>query len=53
MENMRKSPKRIIFNLPEEWHTEIKMRATLRNISISDWVKIAIEQRIEEEKKYE
>lgn len=53
MEKIRKSPKRIIFNLTDDQHKDIKIRAAFMNISITKWVKMAISERIKEEKKYE
>lgn len=34
----RKSPKRILIDVPEELHTQIKSLAALRNISIKIWL---------------
>lgn len=53
MEMKRKNRKRLIFNVSEELHKEIKVRAAFRNISITDWLMLAITQRVQEERKYE
>lgn len=49
----RKKAKQIAFTLPDEWHTEIKVRASARNVSIKDWILQAIIQRVNQEKQYE
>ena len=53
MRSERKSPKRVIINVTEEMHKEIKMRAVFRGLTIHAWMVRAIEKLIEEEKKYE
>lgn len=49
----RKYPKQICFRIPEEWHTEIKQRCVVRNVSVKEWILQAIIQRINQEKQYE
>lgn len=36
-EKKRKSPKRLIIDIPEELHQQIKIRAIKRNISMRTW----------------
>ena len=48
-----KTPKRLIFNISEVLHEEIKKRALFRGQTISSWVTMAIRERIKEEKKHE
>lgn len=50
MEN-RKNPKRLIIDISEEMHAEIKARAARRCISMKVWVERAIIKRIQEEDK--
>jgi len=45
--------KRLHIELPEVLHYEIKKRSLDRNISMKNWVMIAIDERIKEEQKYE
>ncbi len=45
--------KRLHVELPESTHYEIKKRSLERNISMKEWVMIAIDERIKEEQKYE
>jgi predicted HicB family RNase H-like nuclease len=52
-EKKYKIPKRIILNTGNELHEEIKKRATFRGQTISDWVKMAIRERIHKEKLHE
>ena len=52
-EKKRKSPKRLLINVTEEFHNEIKRRALFRGQTISNWVTMAISERIKQEKKYE
>lgn len=51
--NKRKTPKRLLINISEELHKNIKMRATFRNVSIKDYVIQAVIERIVKEKQYE
>lgn len=56
MEIEEKKPKalrRLLVDVPEDLHKEIKIRATVRNISIKTWVTRAIAEAIKQEKKYE
>ena len=52
MEETRKSPKRIIIDISEEKHTEIKMRAAFRHTKIKTWIEQAIDMKIAEEDRY-
>lgn len=45
--------KRVLFNITEEDHQEIKRRAEERSLSISDWVRLAIIERIKIEDQYQ
>ena len=53
MKTIDKNKKRLAVDIDLELHKQIKARAAFRNISITDWIMIAITQRILEEKKYE
>jgi len=44
-----KNPKRLIININEELHKDMKKRALFRGCTLTQWVLIAIRQRIEEE----
>lgn len=50
MKKGRKNPKRLIINIEETLHKEIKLRATERNMSISDYVRQAVAWRLINEK---
>jgi len=52
MEEKRKSPKRIIIDISEEKHAQIKQRAAFRHTSIKIWIEQAIDMKIAEEDKY-
>ena len=52
-EKVRKCPKRLMIDVPEDMHTQIKMRATMRNTSIRHYVLVAIWRRLQEEQKYD
>ncbi|HWY35345.1 MAG TPA: hypothetical protein VNX68_11920 [Nitrosopumilaceae archaeon] len=45
----RKTPKRIIFNVENETHSTIKIRATKQGITIREWVLLAIMAQIHRE----
>lgn len=49
----KKEKKRLGLDLELELHSEIKRRSINRNITMKDWVMIAIMERIEKEAKYE
>lgn len=49
----RKSPKRLLIDIPDQLHEEIKKRAATRNITMRKWVIRAVMRVIEEEKKYD
>ncbi len=53
MDKIRNSPKRILIDVDEKLHSDIKIRAAFKNISIRAWILRAIAAAIEEEKKYE
>jgi len=38
MDEEKKIPKRIIFDVPEELHSKVKSEAALRNIPIRKWI---------------
>jgi hypothetical protein len=42
-----------LFKMKENIHQEVKMRAAMRNISMSYWINQAIMARIASERKYE
>jgi predicted HicB family RNase H-like nuclease len=52
MENERKSPKRIIIDISEEKHAQIKMRSAFRHTSIKMWIEQAIDMKMAEEDRY-
>ena len=52
-ENRRKTPKRLVVNMNEEDHKEIKQRALDKNITIRAWIGQAIKDAIAKEKQYE
>jgi len=51
MEKNRKTPKRLILNIDEELHREIKVYSAMRNMSVSQYVREAIGWRIVQEVK--
>lgn len=53
METEKKKLKRLVLNINEDDHHEIKRRALFKNITIRAWVSRAIRAAIVEEKKYE
>ncbi len=52
-EKIRKTPRRLVINIDEDLHYEIKKRALFRNVTMSNWVLVAIQERIDEERKRE
>lgn len=50
---IKEKPKRIVLEVPEDLHTQVKVRAAKRNIPIRTWVIRAIVAAIKEEEKYE
>jgi len=52
MEN-KKTRKRVLFNIDPETHKAIKIRATLRGMSLTGWIMSAIASKIKQEQKYE
>lgn len=42
----RKSPKRLIVDIPEEWHKRIKIRCTIRNEPMKTYVLRAVMEKI-------
>lgn len=52
-EEKRKTPKRLVIEVQEEFHKEIKRRAVFRGQTISSWIIMAICERIKEERKRE
>jgi len=49
----KQTEKRLVVELSEREHYEIRKRAAFMNVTIKSWIKLAIMQRIEEETKYE
>lgn len=49
----RKSPKRIIINVGEELHEQIKLRAVTRRITMKEWILAAIARQVEWEHQYQ
>ena len=47
-----KNKKRLLLDVDEKLHTEIKTRASFRNMSIKKWIMQAIAERIKWEDKY-
>lgn len=46
---LRKTPKRLLIDIPEEIHTTIKQRVASRNTTIRRWVLQAIKMRLDRE----
>ena len=53
LEMTRKTPKRLLINISEDLHKEIKVRATVRNVTIKEYVLRAVAERIAKERMYE
>lgn len=53
MENDRPKKKRLLIDVSQELHKEVKARAVFRGLSIRQWVEMAIKERIREERQYE
>lgn len=53
MEEKKKSRKRLLIEIDEEVHKQIKIRAALRNASIKEWVTMAIALQMKWEEHYE
>ena len=49
---IRKNKKRLFVYLDAQLHDEARKRAEFRNISITDWIIIALGERIDKENKY-
>jgi len=49
----KKHKKRIIIDVSDQVHREVKTRASFRGITIKRWVELAIAERIKEEQKHE
>ena len=49
----RKTQKRLIININEAVHQEIKCRAAIRHISMTKWITRAIIEQIKKEKSFE
>lgn len=47
------TPKRLVVDVPDNFHKEVKERATRRNISIKTWIVRALQEKMQEEKSYE
>jgi len=52
-DEMKKRPKQLAIEIPDNWHKEIKQRALDYNMSIKDWVLDAIIQKVKKEKERE
>jgi predicted HicB family RNase H-like nuclease len=52
-ETLKDKEKRLVLEMPEVLHNEIKSRAAFRGQSIKEWVLMAIMDQIRKEKKYE
>ena len=52
-DDKKEARKRLLLDITEDQHREIKMRAVKRNITIKKWVMRAIAEAIAKEKKYE
>ncbi len=52
-EEKKVTPKRLLIDITDEMHHEIKMRALIRNIPMRTWVTRVLIQAISDEKKYE
>ena len=50
---IKEKPKRIVLDVPQDLHTQVKIRAATRNIPIRTWVVRAIIAAIKAEEKYE
>jgi predicted HicB family RNase H-like nuclease len=48
-EKGRKSPKRILIDVPEEVHKAVKEKAAGRNVTLRRWVLQAIKMRLDRE----
>ena len=53
MSEEKKTRKRLILNINEELHKTIKIRAAVRNISMSTWVIRALYEKLKKEEAYE
>lgn len=45
--------KRLVIDLPQSMHNDIKSRAAIRNIPLRTWVIRALQKAINDEKQYE
>lgn len=52
-EYIKVKKKRFIMDVLDDFHREIKRRAAIRGITMTEWVILAIQERIQEEKKRE
>jgi len=53
MTRNRTGLKQIAFDVPEHWHEDIKMRAASKNMSMKDWILIAMAEQILKERELE
>lgn len=51
--NTTQTPKRLVVDVPDNFHMEVKERAARRNISIKTWIVRALQEKIQKEKSYE
>ena len=49
----RKTAKRFVIEVPDEYHRLVKIKAAEKNISIRAWISRAIKAELEKEKQYE
>lgn len=49
----REGKKQIIFDIPQDWHKDIKQRALHINMTVKAWILLAIGERIKKEKELE
>lgn len=47
----RISPKRLIVDIPEDWHAQIKAMASLKNMKMRKYVLRAVMKQVNEDKK--
>lgn len=53
MEKIRKSPKRLIIDIDEKFHQQIKYQALKRNITLRRWIYRVISEALKKEEQYE
>ncbi len=53
MENTDLKFKRLVMDVEQKLHSEIKIRAAFHNISMKNYILLALAERFEKEKQYE